>query len=127
MSFACCIAAGAALASSACGGDGGGGDLEAFCEQIEILAEPGTDTTEAENLAALRAVSAVAPSEVSDQMNELVRVFEQVQSFDPETATENEMIDFLSLADGVEQAGADVEAYAIENCPGLPAGIFSTG
>jgi hypothetical protein len=124
MHLALCIAAGSTVALTACSGDDGGGNTEAFCEELEQLAASTDDTTDAEDLAILQAIADVAPSEVSGAMDELVNVFEQLQSFDPESATDDEMADFLALADGVDQAGAELEAFATENCPDLPADIF---
>jgi hypothetical protein len=128
--MAFCVAAAGALIVSACGGDdddGGGGNADAFCEEIAKLAESGGDTTEEEDLAALQAVADAAPSEISDEMEELLDGFEQLQAFDPETSSEDEVADFLAIADSLDQAGIAVEEYAVENCPDLPADLFSTG
>jgi len=125
MRLVVCIAAGGALTFAACGGGDGGGDTEAFCEEIVRVSESGTDTTAAEDLAALQALADVAPSEISDQMDELVSVFEQVQSFDAEAASEEEMLDFMELAGSIEETGVEVEEFALENCPDLPDDIFS--
>jgi len=124
------LTATAAFALAACGSDGdssgGGGSTDAFCEEMGVLAESGTDTTEAEDLAALQAVASAAPSEISDEVNQLVDAFQQLQAFDPESASEDEMADFLELASSIDEAGAAVEDFAKENCPDLPADFFST-
>jgi hypothetical protein len=132
------LIAAAALAMAACGSDGdgdasGGGDggdggsTEAFCTEIQALIESSDDTTEAENVAALQSVADVAPDEIADEMNTVVDGLEQVQAFDPEAATEEEMTEFLAFADELGAAGAAVEEFALENCPGLPADLFATG
>jgi hypothetical protein len=59
-------------------------------------------------------------------MNQLVEAFEQLQAFDPEAASEEEMADFLTLADGLDEASTAVEEFALENCPDLPADLFET-
>jgi len=126
--MALCVAAAGALSVAACGGDDdGGGSTDAFCAEIAKLADSGSDTTEEEDLAALQAVAEAAPDEISDEMNELLDGFEQLQAFDPETSSEDEIADFLALADSLDQAGIAVEEFATENCPDLPADLFSTG
>jgi hypothetical protein len=128
------LIAAAALALTACGSDGDGGSggdsgdgsTEAFCDEIQTLAESSDETTEAEDLAALQSVADVAPDEISDEMNELVDGLEQLQGFDPEAATEEEMTDFLAFADDLAASGAAVEEFALENCPDLPADLFAT-
>jgi hypothetical protein len=128
------LIAAAALALTACGSDGDGGSggdsgdgsTEAFCDEIQTLAESSDETTEAEDLAALQSVADVAPDEISDEMNELVDGLEQLQGFDPEAATEEEMTEFLAFADDLAAAGAAVEEFALENCPDLPADLFAT-
>jgi hypothetical protein len=131
------LIAAAALAMAACGsdgdagedggGDGGGGGNEAFCTEIQALAESNEETTEAEDLAALQAVADVAPDEIADEMNTLVDGLEQLQTFDPEAATEEEMTEFLAFTDDLGAAGAAVEEFALENCPDLPADLFAPG
>ncbi len=134
---ALCLAAGATLTLVACGSDGGGGgggddegggnaSTEAFCEKISELAEPGDATTEDEDLAAIQAVADAAPSEISSEMDDLVNGFELLRTFDVEAASEEEMADFLAIADGLDEASTKVEEFATENCPGLPADFFST-
>jgi hypothetical protein len=131
------LIAAAALAMAACGSDGdagedggddgGGGGNEAFCTEIQALAESTEETTEAEDRAALQAVADVAPDEISDEMNKLVDGLEQLQTFDPEAATEEEMTEFLAFTDDLGAAGAAVEEFALENCPDLPADVFAPG
>jgi hypothetical protein len=131
------LIAAAALAMAACGSDGdagedggddgGGGGNEAFCTEIQALAESTEETTEAEDRAALQAVADVAPDEISDEMNKLVDGLEQLQTFDPEAATEEEMTEFLAFTDDLGAAGAAVEEFALENCPDLPADLFAPG
>jgi hypothetical protein len=131
------LIAAAALAMAACGsdgdagedggGDGGGGGNEAFCTEIQALAESTEETTEAEDRAALQAVADVAPDEIADEMNKLVDGLEQLQTFDPEAATEEEMTDFLAFTEDLGAAGAAVEEFALENCPDLPADLFAPG
>ena len=121
------LAAIGALALVSCGSDGGGGgSTGAFCDGITTLAESGDDTTEAQDLDAFRSVADVAPDEISDEMDQLVEAFERLQTFDPEAATEEQMAEFLSLADGLDEASTTVEEFAKENCPDLPAGFFAS-
>lgn len=126
--FVLCLGAAAALGLAACGSDdgGGGGSDEAFCERIQAVAESTDETTEAEDLEALRSVADAAPDEISDEMDQLVDAFEQLQSFDPEAASEEEMTDFLALADGLDEASTTVEEYALANCPDIPEDVFAT-
>ena len=59
-------------------------------------------------------------------MNELVDGFEQLQSFDAEAASEEEMGEFLAVAGSLDEASTAVEEFALENCPDLPADLFDT-
>jgi hypothetical protein len=59
-------------------------------------------------------------------MDQLVAGLEQLLSFDPEASSEEEMNDFLAMADGLDEASTAVEEFALENCPGLPADLFAT-
>jgi hypothetical protein len=123
------LAAGGALVLGACGSDGdggGGGSTEAFCEQITQLAESSDDTTDEQNLAALQGVADAAPSEISDEMDELVSAFEELQSFDPEAASEEQLAEFLEIANGLDEASSTIEAFALENCPDIPTDLFET-
>ncbi len=117
-----------AMTIAACGSDdgGGGGSTEAFCEEIQTLAESEGETTEAEDLAALQTVADVAPSEIADEMNELVDGFEQLQAFDAEAASEEEMADFLVIAGSLDEASTAIEEFALANCPDIPADLFAT-
>lgn len=128
------LIAAAAMAVAACGsdgdtggGDGGeGGDVDAFCEEIQSLAESSEETSEAESLAALQSVADAAPDDIAGEMDELVAGFELLRTFDPEAASEEEMTDFLAIADGLDEAGTADEEFALENCPELPSDVFST-
>ena len=125
------LVATAALAIAACGsdeggGEGGGGSTEAFCEEIQALAESEGDTTEAEDLEVLQADADVAPGDIADEMDELVDGFERLQAFDPEASSEEEMTDFLAMAGDLDEASIAVEEFALENCPDLPDDFFST-
>ena len=121
------LSAGTALSLAGCGSDsGGGGSTDAFCEEVTAIAASDADTTEEQDLAALQAIAASAPSEISDEMNQLVEAFEELQAFDAEAASDDEMADFLALAASIEEVGTAVEAFATENCPDLPAEVFST-
>jgi len=86
---------------------------------MSAIAESGDDTTEEQDLAALQAVADVAPSEISDEMDQLLDVYEQLQAFDPEASSEEEMGEFLAIV-------GQLEEFAMENCPDLPADFFST-
>jgi hypothetical protein len=121
------LTAGAALVLAACGSDSGGGtSTEAFCENMSAIAESGDDTTEEQDLAALQAVADVAPSEISDDMDQLLDVYEQLQAFDPEASSEEEMGEFLAIVGQLDEPATKVEEFAMENCPDLPADFFST-
>lgn len=109
------------------GGDGGAASTEAFCDEMNALAESGSETTEEEDFAALQAVAASAPDEISGAMSELVDIFGQFLALDPENASEDELAGFEDLLADLEQASAEVEAFATENCPGLPADFFDEG
>jgi hypothetical protein len=123
------LAAGAVLTLAACGSDdgGAGGSTGAFCDEMASLAASGDDTSDAENLAALQSVADAAPSEISDEMDQLVDAFEKLQSFDPEAASEEEMADFMALASDLDEPSARIEEYAKENCPDLPDDFFGSG
>jgi len=119
------------LAFAACGSDGdsgsgGGDDVEAFCAALADSAESDPDTTEAEDLEQLRSIANAAPGEVSDAMDTLVDIFDQLQSIDLETATEDQLAEFEELLPTFEEATAEVESYARDNCPDLPDDFFST-
>ena len=129
--IAFCLAAAATLTLVACGGDdgggGGGGSTDAFCQQLPALADSDVDTTEAKDLAALQQVADAAPSEISDEMDLLVEAFERLRTFNSETASEEELADFLEFTEGLDGASTTVEEFAGENCPDLPPDFFSTG
>jgi hypothetical protein len=108
------------------GGSGGGGSTEAFCEQIEALAGSTEETTEEQDIASFRALAEAAPSEISDEMNDLVEIFEQLQAFDLEAAADDEMEDFFALASDLEDTSAEIEDFAVENCPDLPGDLFDS-
>lgn len=121
------------LALAACGSDGdsgggdsGGSDVEAFCAALAESAESDLDTTAAEDLEQLQAIADSAPGEVSDAMDTVVDIFEQLQDFDFETATEEQVAEFEELLPAFEEATATVESYARDNCPDLPDDFFST-
>jgi hypothetical protein len=121
------------LALAACGSDGdsdssggGGDDVEAFCAALAESAESDLDTTEEEDLAQLQAIADAAPDEVSGPMDTLIDIFEQLQAIDFETATEDELAEFEELLPTFEEATAEVEDYARDNCPDLPDDFFST-
>ena len=121
-----------ALTLAACGSDsdsgdgGGGGDVEAFCDELAARADSDVDTTEEEDLAALRSIADSAPGEIADDMDTLVDAFAQAQAFDLESATEDRMAEFEGLIAEFEEATAAVEQYARDKCPDLPADFFST-
>ena len=100
---------------------------DAFCQQLPALADSDVDTTEAKDLAALQQVADAAPSEISDEMDLLVEAFERLRTFDSETASEEELADFLEFTEGLDGASTTVEEFAGENCPDLPPDFFSTG
>jgi len=120
------LSVGAVLALAACGSDdgGGGGSTEAFCNEIVALAESSDDMTDEQNVAALQSLADATPGEISGDMDILVEVFEELQALDLETATDEEMADFEAMVADLDEASANVEAYAEENCPDLPADIF---
>jgi hypothetical protein len=89
-------------------------------------AESDLDTTEEEDLAQIRAIADSAPGEISDAMDTLVDAFEQLQDFDFENATEEQMEEFGELLPAFEEATTAVESYARDNCPDLPDDFFST-
>jgi len=122
------------LALAACGSDGdsgggdsgGGDDVEAFCAALFESTESDLDTTDEEDLEIIRSIAASAPSEVSDAMDTMVDTFEQLLDFDFENATEDQVAEFEALLPSFEEATAEVESYARDNCPDLPDDFFST-
>jgi hypothetical protein len=121
------------LALAACGSDGdgdsgsgGGDDVEAFCAALAESVESDVETTAEEDLEQLQAIADSAPGEVSDAMDTVVDIFEQLQGIDFETATEDELAEFEELLPTFEEATAEVEDYARDNCPDLPDDFFST-
>jgi hypothetical protein len=125
------------LALAACGSDGGGDDsdggdsgggdnAEAFCAALFESTESDLDTTDEEDLEMLRSIAASAPSEVSDAMDTMVDAFEQLLDLDFENATEEQLAEFEALLPSFEEATAEVESYARDNCPDLPDDFFST-
>lgn len=112
------------LMLAACGSDGGGGSTEAFCTEISALTESPDGGTDEENLAALQAVADAAPGEISGDVDTLVEVFGQLQAVDLEAATDDEIAEFENLVADLDEASVNIETYAEENCPDLPAGIF---
>ena len=130
--LAIALAATSTLALTACGDDdggeggGGGASAESFCDEIAALGETGDDATDEQILESLRSVADVTPDEISDEMGQLVDAFEQLQSFDPETASEEEMGRFVEMAGELDAASASIEEFAVENCPDLPADVFGT-
>jgi hypothetical protein len=125
------LAACGSLALTACGSDGdgdsgGGDDVEAFCAALAESVESDVETTAEEDLEQLQAIADSAPGEVSDAMDTVVDIFEQLQGIDFETATEDELAEFEELLPTFEEATADVEDYARDNCPDLPDDFFST-
>ena len=122
------LAAVSALTLAACDGDSdsSGSNTDAFCEEITALAGSGDDTTEEEGLEAFRSIADVAPDEISDEMDQLVEAFEQLQTFDPEAASEDEIAEFVAIAEGLDEASSTVEQFARDNCPDLPDDFFGT-
>lgn len=119
----------AMLTFAACGSDsdGGGGSTEAFCDEIAALAESPDGGTDEENIASLQAIADAAPGDISDDTDKLVEAFEQLQAADLETASEDEMTEFENLVAELDEASANIETFAEDNCPDLPAGIFDNG
>lgn len=113
------------LTLAACGSDddSGGGDIDAFCELVAT--ELPDDATDAEVLANIEAIAAVAPSEISDQVNELAGVFEELQAVDIESADEEAFADFEALLVRLDELGRPLEEWTVENCPDVPPGFFT--
>ena len=132
--LAIALAVGGTLALTACGdddegrggGDGGGGSTESFCDELAALEERGDDPSFEQVLESLRSLADVTPDEVSDEMGQLVDAFEQLQSFDAESASDEEMARFAAMADELDEASATIEEFAVANCPGLPDDVFGT-
>jgi hypothetical protein len=127
--FAALIGAGV-LVLAACGsddggssGEGGGRSAEAFCAQLADSATDSTATDE-EVLANLQAAADAAPSEIADEMNTLVDVFGELQEMDLAEATDEGMAAFQDLLPRLEASAAELETWAVENCPDLPEDFF---
>ena len=130
--LAIALAVGGALALTACGDDdeggggGGGGSTESFCDELAALEERGEDPTYEQVLESLRSLADVTPDEVSGEMDQLVDAFEQLQSFDAESASDEELARFAAMAEELDEASATIEEFAVANCPGLPDDVFGT-
>jgi hypothetical protein len=139
--LAIALAASGALALTACGSDSdsdsdssssaesrsgasSSGSPEAFCVDLLAISEAPDDLDNEAGLALLQAAAASAPSEISDDMNQLTDSFELLLSFD-EDATDDEMAEFSERAEAIEAASLKIEDYARDNCPDLPADFFS--
>ena len=116
----------AACGSEEGGGGSGSGSTDAFCEEFTTFANFGDESTDERDLDALKATADAAPDEISDEMDQLVEAFERLRSFNPEAASEEELAEFLAIAEGLEEASATVEEFTMENCPDLPADFFGT-
>ncbi len=122
------LATAGALALTACGDDDdGGGRTEAFCEELETFATDVDD--DAENgdesfVADFRAIADVAPSEIADEINQMLEAFQAIDSLPDEPESEEVMNEMLALVASVEEPSAAVEEFALENCPDLPPSIF---
>lgn len=101
-------------------------DLDTFCEEITALAQSDADTTEAEDVAALRSLADAAPSAISGDLDDMVDGLRQLQGFDAETASDEEMAGFLDMIDGLDEASVRVEEFALANCADMPADLFAT-
>jgi len=124
------IVAGALLGSlvlAACGGDddSASGSTEEFCSLVAT--ELPDDATDADVLANIEAIAAAAPSEISDEVNEVATAFGTLQAIDLETADEETLAEFEILLARLDELGPDLEAWATENCPDVPPGFFTGG
>lgn len=128
--FAVALAAGGALALTACGDDdssggdsSGGGSIDAFCAELETFSES-TDESDDTFVADFKKVADVAPSEISDEMNQMLEAFESLDALPDEPESEEQMEEMLELFDRIEEPANAVEEFAIENCPDLPPSVF---
>jgi len=125
------IVAGALLGSlvlAACGGDdddSASGSTEEFCSLVAT--ELPDDATDADVLANIEEIAAAAPSEISDEVNEVATAFGTLQAIDLETADEETLAEFEILLARLDELGPDLEAWATENCPDVPPGFFTGG
>ncbi len=123
--FTTVLATVGALTLGACGSDGdSGGSSEAFCDSLLAINEASDDISDDDGLALLRTAADDAPSEISQQMEEFVDLFEELLSFDQENATEEQITEFTERAENFDETSADIEAFATENCPNLPDDFF---
>ena len=115
----------AVVTLSACGSDSGSGSgsTDAFCDEIVALSESEDEGDEA-NLAALQSLADAAPGEISGDMDTLIDAFSVLQATDLETASEDELADLEATVAELDDASANVETFAEDNCPDLPADIF---
>ena len=117
------LAAGALIAATACGGDddgeSSGGSTEEFCDDFAALADTDAEPEQ------LRSLADSAPSEVSDAMNRFVEIADQMDAFDEENASEEDLDGFFSLLTDLEESSTEIEAFLVDNCPDLPPGLVS--
>ena len=109
------------VALAACGGDddddagGGGGGGADFCEQVrgfdEEFAE--AEATDEEAIDALRELADNAPDEISDDINDLLDLFDRIQEAgdDPE-----EIAELTEEAAGLEESAQRVMTYFEDEC-----------
>lgn len=118
--------AASALLIAACGGDddAGEGSTEAFCE---LVAEPvSPDASDDDVAAQIEALTAAAPSEIADEMETLSDLFTSLQGIDLETASEDDLAAFDTALAEFQPLSAELEAWTVDNCPGIDEGVFST-
>jgi hypothetical protein len=120
------LAIGALVAATACGGgddgDGSsGGSTEAFCDEFAALAD--TDAEAAADPDLLRNIADAAPDEISGAMDRFVEIAEELETFDEEEASEEDVDGFFTMLEDLEESSTEIEQFLVDNCPDLPPGI----
>ncbi len=113
---------GGALALAACGDDDGGdASVEAFCQELETFASSEDEASFVEDF---RAVADAAPSEISDETDQLLAAFEVLAPLTEEPETEEERVELLELIASIEEPTDALYEYVGANCPNVPADAF---
>lgn len=112
-----------AISFTACGSGDGGGSAEGFCDSLLNIEESDIDPDDDFDGAidALEDVKSNAPSELKGELDTFIDVMNKANDA-PEDA------DFSEFEDDFEKMTAAVEkiqAYANENCEGLPEDLFN--
>jgi hypothetical protein len=116
------------LAFAACGSDdeSSGDDAanaastEEFCAELGVLAgDDGSNVT-----AGLQDLAASAPGDVADDMRDFAELFAEMSALS-EDASESAQAELADKMGEYEELTGRLDAWSNENCPDLPANVFS--